>query len=392
MQAAGPLLAAALAASLAAVPACAGRCRQRLPAAPRRPAPPLPRPRRESPQVALGRDLAIAGRLRWPATTARAARPSPAACRWRRRSARSSPRTSRPTATPASEPGPPSSSGTPCTTACGRDGAKPLSGLPLPLFHPRHPAPTVRRALRLFTHRAGGQLPAAGQQAAVPAEHPAAGRLLERALLQAGRLTPGPPGRRLEPRLAHRQGPGPLRRLPYAQDPARAATRTAMRWRAACSTTGCAGDSPPTRAAAWAPGPRRDRGISEDRPQRARQRLRRRWPTWCLFHLADDRRRPRRHRRLSEGPAGPRRPSPACTRRTRKRDGRGPGDLRRRLRRLPRRRRQGRAQLLPAAAGRGGRPVDRPDQRDPLHPAGTQHRAHATPGRRRSPCRASAGS
>ena len=56
--------------------------------------------------------------------------------------------------------------------------------------------------------------------------------------------------------------------------------------------------------------------------------------------------------------------------------GRRPGDLRRRMRRLPRGRRQGRADLLPAAAGRGGDPIGRSDHGDPLHPLRDPDRGH----------------
>ena len=176
-----------------------------------------------------------ARRLRASATPRPAARPTPAAARWRRRSARSTAPTSRPTSRPASARWSFSAFQRAMREGISRDGHHLYPAFPYTAFtqdHRRRPD----GAVRLPDGAAGGAQRGAADAAGVSVQRAAADGAVERAVpdARAGRRRRRPRGR-MEPRRLPGQRPRPLRRLPHAAQRARrraaaAAPSSPARW------------------------------------------------------------------------------------------------------------------------------------------------------------------
>ena len=149
---------------------------------------------------------------------------SPAACRCRRRSARSTRPTSRPIARPASARGPPTSSTAPMHTGRFPDGGLIYPAMPFGVLHQGH-ARGFRRDLRLSALGAAGAPAEPAARPAISLQQPLADPGLAHAVLPGRRVQPDPAEiGRMEPRrLSGRR----------AWAIAACATRRSTRWAAA---------------------------------------------------------------------------------------------------------------------------------------------------------------
>ena len=257
----------------------------------------------------------------------------------------------------------PTSSTAPCTTASARTARTSTRPSPIPGSRTCQPR-RRRRDPRLLKTTPAVHYDAAGQQAAVPAQHPLRGQGLEPAVL-ASRDSFQPdaePVGRVEPRRLPRQRPRPLRRLPHAEELARRRQVAASACRAAMLDNWVAPDltgNARTGLGGWSVDDiaeflKTGRNAHADAGGSMAEVV-------DLLDLADERRRPARHRRLPEEPAAPARrraaprPTPAAMQARR-------GDLRRRLRLLPPGERRRPAAALPAARPRRDAAAGRPDR------------------------------
>ncbi len=155
------------------------------------------------------------------ATPHPAARPTPAAARWKRPSARSTPPTSRPTPRRASAAGPSAPSSARCAKASRATAIYLYPAFPYTAFA-KTSDDDLQALYAYFMSMPAGACRNAEVRAQVPVQHAAADGRLERAVPRPDADAAGGHAERgMEPRRLPGQRPGPLRRLPHAAQRAR---------------------------------------------------------------------------------------------------------------------------------------------------------------------------